>query len=35
MAKVAAGGDATAVKALFGKLGQALKACHDKLRAED
>ena len=35
MAKVAAGGDAAAVKAQFGKLGQACKACHDKFRAED
>lgn len=35
MAKVAAGGDAGAVKAQFGKLGEACKACHDKFRKED
>ncbi len=35
MAKVAAAGDATAVKAQFGKLGEACKACHDKFRKED
>ncbi len=35
MAKVAAGGDAGAVKAQFGKLGEACKACHDKFRQED
>ncbi len=35
MAKVAASGDAAAVKAQFGKLGEACKACHDKFRKED
>jgi cytochrome c556 len=35
MAKVAAGGDAAAVKAQFGKLGEACKACHEKFREED
>ncbi|MEW6513382.1 MAG: cytochrome c [Pseudomonadota bacterium] len=35
MAKVAAGGDAGAVKAQFGKLGEACKACHEKFRKED
>ena len=35
MAKVAAAGDAAAVKAQFGKLGEACKACHDKFRQED
>lgn len=35
MAKVAAGGDAAAVKAQFGKLGETCKACHDKFRKED
>lgn len=35
MAKVAAGGDAAAVKAQFGKLGESCKACHDKFRKED
>ena len=35
MAKVAAGGDAGAVKAQFGKLGESCKACHDKFRQED
>lgn len=35
MAKVAAGGDAGAVKAQFGKLGESCKACHDKFRKED
>lgn len=35
MAKVAAGGDAAAVKAQFGKLGEACKACHEKFRKED
>lgn len=32
MAKVAAAGNAAAVKAQFGKLGEACKACHDKFR---
>ncbi len=35
MAKVAATGDAAAVKAQFGKLGEACNACHDKFRQED
>jgi cytochrome c556 len=35
MAKVAASGDAAAVKAQFGKLGEACKGCHDKFREED
>ena len=35
MAKVAAGGDLAAVKAQFGKLGEACKGCHDKFRKED
>lgn len=35
MAKVAASGDAAAVKAQFGKLGESCKACHDKFRKEE
>ena len=35
MAKVAAGGDAAAVKAQFGKLGESCKGCHDKFRKEE
>jgi cytochrome c556 len=35
MAKVAATGDAAAVKAQFGKLGEACKGCHEKFRQED
>jgi cytochrome c556 len=35
MAKVAASGDAAAVKAQFGKLGEACKACHDKFRKDE
>ncbi len=35
MAKVAASGDAAAVKAQFGKLGETCKGCHDKFRQED
>jgi len=35
MAKVAAGGDAAAVKAQFGKLGEACKACHEKFRQDE
>ncbi|MBU0752682.1 MAG: cytochrome c [Gammaproteobacteria bacterium] len=35
MAKVAAGGDAAAVKAQFGKLGDACKGCHDKFRKDE
>ncbi len=34
MATVAAAGDPAAVKAQFGKLGEACKACHDKFRKE-
>jgi len=35
LAKVAATGDAAAVKAQFGKVGQACKGCHDKFRVEE
>jgi cytochrome c556 len=35
MAKVAAAGDAAAVKAQFGKLGDACKGCHDKFRKDE
>ncbi len=35
MAKIAAGGDAAAVKAQFDRLGDACKACHDKFRKEE
>jgi cytochrome c556 len=35
MAKVAAAGDAAAVKAQFGKLGESCKACHDKYRKDE
>lgn len=35
MAKVAATGDAAAVKAQFGNLGKACKACHDEFRKEE
>jgi cytochrome c556 len=35
MAKVAATGDAAAVKAQFGKLGEACKGCHEKFREEE
>ncbi len=35
LAKVASAGDAAAVKAQFGKLGQACKACHEKFRKEE
>jgi cytochrome c556 len=35
MAKVAATGDAAAVKVQVGKLGESCKACHDKFRKED
>jgi len=35
MAKVAAGGDAAAVKAQFGKLGDSCKGCHDKFRKDE
>lgn len=34
LADVAAGGDAAAIKAQFGKLGETCKACHDKFRKE-
>lgn len=34
LAKVAATGDAAAVKAAFGKLGGTCKACHDDFRAK-
>jgi cytochrome c556 len=34
LAKVAATGDAAAIKAQFGKLGSACKACHDDFRKE-
>lgn len=35
MAKVAATGDAAAVKAQFGKLGESCKGCHDNYRKKD
>ena len=35
LAKVAATGDAAAVKAQFGKVGQSCKGCHDKFHVED
>jgi cytochrome c556 len=35
MAKVAAGGDAAAARAQFGKLGESCKACHDKFRKDE
>ena len=35
MAKVAASGDAAAVKEQFGKLGGSCKGCHEKFRVED
>lgn len=35
LAEVAAGGDAAAIKAQFGEVGKACKACHDKFRDED
>ena len=34
LAKVAASGDAAAVKAQFGKLGQTCKGCHDKFQED-
>ncbi|MBR0567541.1 cytochrome c [Azoarcus sp. L1K30] len=34
LAKVAASGDAAAVKTAFGDLGKTCKACHDKFREE-
>lgn len=35
MARVAATGDAAAVKVQFGKLGESCKGCHDKFRKDD
>lgn len=35
LAKVAATGDAAAVKAQFGKLGDACKGCHEKFRKDE
>lgn len=35
LAKIAATGDAAAVKTQFGKLGQTCKACHDDFKAKD
>ena len=35
LAKVAATGDAAAVKVQFGKLGQTCKGCHDDFRKKD
>lgn len=35
MAKVAAAGDAAAVKTQFGNLGKACKGCHDEFRKEE
>lgn len=35
MAKIAASGDAAAVKAQFGKVGESCKACHEKFRQEE
>lgn len=35
LAKVAATGDAAALKVQFGKLGETCKGCHDKFRTED
>lgn len=35
LARVAASGDAAAVKAQFGKVGQACKGCHDKFQADE
>jgi cytochrome c556 len=35
LAKVAANGDAAAVKVQFGKLGESCKGCHEKFRVED
>jgi len=35
LAKVAATGDAGAVKAQFGKLGQACKSCHDDFKSKE
>jgi len=35
LAKVAATGDAAALKVQFGKVGETCKGCHDKFRTED
>lgn len=35
LAKVAASGDAAALKAQFGKVGEACKSCHDKFRKDE
>lgn len=35
MAKVAAAGDAAAIKAQFGNLGKSCKGCHDEFRKEE
>lgn len=35
LAKIAAGGDAAALKAQFGRTGEACKACHDKFRKDE
>ena len=35
LAKVAATGDAAALKVQFGKVGESCKACHDKFREEE
>jgi cytochrome c556 len=35
LAKVAATGDAAALKVQFGKVGETCKGCHDKFRQED
>lgn len=35
LADVAAGGDPAAIKAQFGQVGKACKACHDKFREDD
>ncbi len=34
LARIAAAGDANAIKAQFGKTGEACKACHDKFRKD-
>jgi cytochrome c556 len=35
LAKVAASGDAGAIKVQFGKLGETCKGCHDSFRVKD
>ena len=35
LAKVAASGDAAALKVQFGKVGETCKGCHDKFRKDD